>query len=144
MATPVYHNGSDGKVKVQPPGGSSYIEMAVTKWDLTDKSNNKDVSNSKDGRKRIPGVPDASGNLSMHFDTANLPSDTTTNTGPNIRRGSVLQLELIDDGGAGGVDSFRCSAIVDEVKASSEFDGTIDYDVSWSLESGAVKYPGDA
>ena len=144
MANPVYHNGSDGKVKVQPSTASSFIEIGATKWDLTDKANNKDVSNSKDGRYRIKGVGDYEGNVSLHFDTANLPSDPTASTGPNLRPGVIFQFELIDDGGAGGTDSFRGTAIIDEVHSSSEFEGTIDYEVKFSQQSGVLKYPGDA
>ena len=142
MAT--YHNGSDGRVFFKPSTATAHIEGAVFKWDLTIKGNNKDVSNSKDGRKRIKGVTDAEGNASLHFDTANLPCDPTANTGLNLREGVVFTSEFIDDGGTGGSDSFRASWIIDEVHASSEFEGTIDYEVKFSLESGTVKYPGDA
>jgi hypothetical protein len=144
MANPVYHAGNDGKAKVTPPGGTTPVELPVNKWDLTIKGNNKDVSNAKDGRKRIPGVEDADGNLSMHLDTANPQWDTTTTTGPSVRQGTVLALELIEDGGAGTTaDSFRLSAIVDDVKVTSAYEGTIDYDCKFSLESGTVKFPGD-
>jgi|GEM_PF-3291341 len=146
MATPEYHNGSDGKAYVKPAGAAAFIELAVHKWDLTIKGNTKDVSNALSGRKRIGGVPDANGNVSLHWDSANAPTDATTGTGPNIRANSILMLELVEDGGAsGGTDSFRLTVIVEEVKPSSEFDGTIDYDVSYNLEDGStLKYPGDA
>jgi len=146
MAVPAYHNGSDGKCYVKPAGASVAIELGVHKWDLSIKGNTKDVSNALVGRKRIGGVPDASGNVSLHWDSANAPTDSTVGTGPNIRANSILQLELVEDGGAaGGTDSFRLSVIVEEVKPSSEFEGTIDYDVSFNLEDGStLKYPGDA
>lgn len=146
MADPVYHNGSDGKVYIKPSGASAAFELDITKWDLTTSGNNKDVSGSKSGRKRIAGVPDATGTLTAHYDSANPQPDTTANTGPNLRAGSVVLLEMVEDGGASGqTDSFRLSAIIDTVKASSEFDGTIDYEVTYSLEDGStLKYPGDS
>lgn len=144
MATPELHNGADGKVFVTPPGGVSHIEMDVTKWELNILSNNKDVSGSKSGRTRIPGVPDANGTLTMHLDTANLQCDTGT-TKPSIRHGTIIAVELVEDGGTGGTDAFRGSMIIDTVKASSEFDGTIDYECTYSLADGStLKYPGDA
>lgn len=147
-AAPVYHSGVDGRAFSTPPGGSTPIELAVTKWDITVKANNKDMSNALDKRYRIPGLADASGNLSMHFDSANSPADPTAMTGLNIRHGSVLALNLIPDGSTGAGSppmSFRLSAIVDEVKMSSEIEGTVDYDVQWSLQAGStLKYPGDA
>lgn len=146
MATPEFHNGSDGKAYVKPPGGAAFIAVGVTGWNLTVTSNNKDVSNTVSGRKRIPGVPDASGDASLHYDSANFPSDTTTDTGLNLRAGSIIGLELAEDGAASGSeDSFRLSAIIDTVEASSDFDGTIDYKVTFSLEDGStLKYPGDS
>ena len=146
MADPVLHNGSDGRVFVKPIGGGAFIEMDATKWSLKIKSNNKDVSGSKSGRKRIAGVPDADGSVDFFYDSANPQPDDTPSTGPNIRAGSILQLELIEDGSdTGGTESFRLTAIVDEVDASSEFDGTIDYNCTFSLADGStLKYPGDA
>jgi len=146
MATPEYHNGADGKVYVKPPGGASFIEGGVTSWSLSVTANNKDVSNSLAGRKRIRGVRDASGEAMLHYDTANNPADDTVTTGLNLRDGSVIDLDLVQEGEAsGGTAGFRLRAIVDTVEPSSEFDGTLDYKVTFSLEDGSTfKYPGDA
>lgn len=146
MAVPEYHNGADGKVYVKPPGGASFIEGGVTNWNLSITGNAKDVSNSLAGRKRIPGVPDASGDAMLHYDTANNPADDTASTGLNLRANSIIQLDLVQEGEAsGGTGGFRGSFIVDTCEASSEFDGTIDYKVTFSLEDGStLKYPGDA
>ncbi|WP_422928562.1 hypothetical protein [Singulisphaera sp. PoT] len=145
MATPEFHNGSDGRAFVKPPGASTSIELEVHKWDLSIKSNSKDVSNAVSGRKRIAGVVDASGNVSMHWDSANEATDATTGTGPNVRAGSILLLELVPDGSPSGTSGFRLSVIVEEVKTSSDFEGTVDYEVSYNLEDGSsLKYPGDA
>lgn len=145
MATPVYHNGIDGKAFSTPPGAGSHVEMAVTKWDLRITGNNQQVSNSKDGRKRIAGVADASGSLTLHYDSGNPPQNTST--GPGLRHGTILGLELCVDtaGIADTTKTFRLSAIVDEVTASSEFEGLEEYGISFSLADGAsLKYPGDA
>lgn len=129
MATPVYHNGIDGTAF------SGATQLAVKKWDMTVKGNVKDVSNSKDGRKRIAGVQDAEGSLMLHWDSANQPTNTSA---PNLRGGSILTLKLVTDGATNG---FELSAIIDEVHTSSDFDGTIDFDCKFFLESGFVTYP---
>lgn len=145
MATPEYHNGADGKAYVKPSGGT-FIQLGVTNWELTINGNNKDVSNSLAGRKRIPGIPDANGTANLHYDTGNLPVDETAATGLNLRPGSIVGLDLVQEGEAsGGTGGFRLSAILDTCKVSSEFDGTIEYEVTFSLEDGStLKYPGDA
>lgn len=146
MAVPEFHNGADGKAYVKPAGGASFIEAGVTKWDLTITSNNQDVSNTLSGRKRIAGVPDASGTATLHYDTANNPADDTASTGLNLRHGSIFTGDFVQEGEAsGGTGGFRGSFIVDSVKPTSEFEGTIDYEVAFSLEDGStLKYPGDA
>lgn len=146
MAAEDYRNGSDGRAFVTPPGGSTPIELDVNKWDMTITGNNKDVSGTRVGRFRIPGVPDASGSLSMHYDPANSQVDNSANTKPSIRAGSVLSLVLVEDGGdATSDDSFRCDVIIDTAKPSGEFDGTLDFEATWSLQKGStLKYPGDA
>lgn len=145
MAAPEYYNGSKGRGFATPPGGNTAIEMDVNGWDMTVTGNNKDVSGAKSGRKRIPGVRDANGSCKLHYDGANKPTDTTANTGLNLRDGSVIALELVPDGSdAGTANSFRLSAIIDTVHPSSEFDGTVDFEVTFSLEDGSTfKYPGD-
>lgn len=146
MANEDYRNGSDGRVFSTPPGGSTPIELDVNTWELTINSNNKDVSGTRVGRFRIAGVPDASGSLSMYYDPGNSQTDDTPTTGPNIRAGSILKLVLVEDGGdASTLDSFRLDAIVDTVKPDQEFDGTMGFDVTFSLQKGStLKYPGDA
>lgn len=146
MANEDYRNGADGRAFVTPPGGSTPIELDVNKWDMTITGNNKDVSGTRVGRFRIAGVPDASGSLSMHYDPANSQVDNSANTKPNIRAGSVLSLVLVEDGGdATSDDAFRCDVIIDTIKPSGEFDGTLDFEATWSLQKGStLKYPGDA
>jgi hypothetical protein len=82
----------------------------------------------------------------MHFDVANQQTDNSANTKPSIRVGTTLSLILAEDGGdATTTDAFRCDAIVDTVKPSMDFDGSLDFEVTWSLQKGStLKYPGDA
>lgn len=130
MATPHFHNGSDGLAK------SGSTVLPINKWTLTVKGNNKDVSNARDGRSRIPGVTDAEGTLTMHWDSANQPTDTG---GANFRVGAIVTLLLILDGATNG---FQLSAIIDEINPSSEFEGTEDFDVKFSLAAGSsLVYP---
>lgn len=148
MPGPTYHNGADGRVFILAPGGTSLIEAAVTKWDMTIKGNNIQASNSKDGRYRFKGVTDAEGSLSMFLDTSNLPF-TTGPTGLNLRDGLIVGLALLEDGvtptNTDPTDSFRLNAIIDEVHPSSEFDNGIQVDFKFSLQQGSsFKYPGDA
>ncbi|MDR3634351.1 MAG: hypothetical protein P4L84_11150 [Isosphaeraceae bacterium] len=148
MANPTYHNGADGRAFILPPSGTNLIEAAVTKWDMTIKGNNLQASNAKDGRYRFAGVVDADGSLSMHLDTSNLPF-TVSATSLSLRAGQVIGLALLDDGATPSstdpTDSFRLNAIIDEVHPSSEFEGSIDLDIKFSLQQGSsLKYPGDA
>lgn len=148
MANPTYHNGADGRVFILPPSGDALIEFAVTKWSGNFKGNNLQMSNAKDGRYRIPGVPDAEGDLSAHLDTSNLPFDVSSTT-LSLRVGQIVGLVLIDDGVTPGntdpTDSFRLNAIIDEIDVSSEFEGSIDIDIKWSLQQGSsLKWPGDS
>jgi hypothetical protein len=145
MPTPVYHNGADGRAFSKPAGASVHVELAVTKWDLRITANNQQVSNAKDGRKRIAGVADASGSANLHWDSANLMTDAVA--GPGLKHGAIIVLELCVDvaGVTDTTKTFRLSAIIDECHVSSDFDGTLDADVTFSLESGtSLKYPGDA
>jgi poly-gamma-glutamate capsule biosynthesis protein CapA/YwtB (metallophosphatase superfamily) len=144
MAVPVYHNGADGRAFSKPAGASVHVEIPITKWDMRITANNQQVSNAKDGRKRIAGVPDASGSATLHWDSANNLIDAVA--GPGLKHGAVILLEMAVDvaGATDTTKTFRASAIIDEVNPSSDFDGTIDFSVTWSLESGtSLKYPGD-
>lgn len=145
MSAENYHSGVDGHAYVTPSGDVTPIELAVHKWEAEISGNNQEVSNAKDGRKRIPGAPDAKGSASLHWDSGNQPSDTTPTTGPSVRHSTILAMCLIPDGSTPTLtNGFRFSAIVDTVKITSEFQGTVDYDVTFSYAGGGIKYPGDA
>jgi hypothetical protein len=147
---PEFHNGYDGKALVTPgiPGGTitDQFELPISRWDLRIQAHNREVSNNRDGRWRIPGLVDASGQATMHYDNANRPSDLAGGTpaGPNIRHGSILQLQLNPDGTNVVTNSFRLTVIIDEVRPTADFNGSLDYDFTYSLQRGAnIKYPGD-
>jgi hypothetical protein len=145
MPTPVYHNGADGRAWSKPGATGTHVEMAVTKWDLRITANNQQVSNAKDGRKRIAGVADASGSATLHYDSANQPHDVTT--GPGLKHGALVALELATDVGAdiAPTKCFRLNALIDEVNPSSDYENLIEFAVTFSLETGStLKYPGEA
>jgi hypothetical protein len=82
----------------------------------------------------------------MHLDIANPPYDLATGTppGPNIRHGSIIDLQLNPDGTSTPANAFRLTGIVDEVHPSADFNGSIDFDFTFSLQRGrTLKYPGD-
>jgi hypothetical protein len=145
MATQDIKKGADGKVYFKPVGWSAYIEGDVFKWEGTFSGNPRDVSGSKSGRKRIGGLPDAGGTLSMHYDAANRPVDPTVNTGLNLRPNASINLDLVPEGSpSGGTNGYRFLAIVESIKPSIETTGDNDFDVTWSLADGStLKYPGD-
>lgn len=146
MAVEDIKKGADGKIYFKPVGWASFIEGDVFKWEGTFTGNARDVSGSKSGRKRIGGLPDASGTLSFHWDAANRQTDPTTNTGLNLRPNAMVNLDLVPEGQAsGGTNGYRLLAIVTDIKPSIATDGDNDFDVSWSLADGStLKYPGDA
>lgn len=145
--SPVFHTGNDGRAFVTPTTGTTptQSELAVNKWDMTLDGDVQEFSNNRDGRWRQAGNEDAKGSLSMFWDSANRASDsgTTTADKPDLRHGSILDLQLSEDGTATPENSWRLRAIISNVKASSDFSGTITYDCDWELQSGGILYPGD-
>jgi len=110
------------------------IALPTRDWTLTIKGNNKDVSNSRDGRKRIPGLEDAEGEMKMPYDTGNDPTGTA---GGGVKPGAVLDLSLYVD----ATHLYGLSAIVDEIGPAVEFEGELMFPVKFSLESGTITYP---
>lgn len=144
------HGGVDGRAFVGDPTvtPAAWVELDITRWTLTVRSNNKDVSGTRTGRFRIGGLLDATGGLTMHWNAAtdNRPSDTGA-TSPKVRHGSILDLRLYESPIPDPDDPtlpFRLRAIVDEVTPSSELEGIVDYAVTFSLQDGRTfRYPGD-
>lgn len=144
---PTYHSGSDGRAFVTPVAGSAptQSEIAVTKWDLDIDGDVKKFDNNRDGRWRQGGNVDASGTLNLHWDSASrISAFNNTGTLPNIRHGTMLDLQLQEEGTTTAVNSWRLRAIVDKAKFSTDFDGEMDCEISWMLQSASVKYPGDS
>ena len=141
-ATPVKEAGSKGRAFTCASDYTTGYELDVHKWSFTVDSKNQMVGNNRDGRLRIPGNVDITGGkLSMYWDEAN---EQCTPGTFNLRHGVTLFLQLNPEGTITTGEAWRFTAIVDDVMASAEFDKTIDYEVSFSLQSGVVKYPGDA
>jgi hypothetical protein len=132
IATPVFMVGDKTKIK------SATFEFPGDKWSLTVKGMTKDMSNMRDGRKRVAGLEDAEGTFDLKYDVAN---DPTVVANGNVRAGAVLDLELHVD--ETGDHFYGVSAIIDEITPSADFGdqngGTLS--VKWSLESGTVTYP---
>ena len=147
LATPVFHSGSDGRMFVTPTTGSTpaQSELAVSKWEGTFDGDVQEFSNNRDGRWRQAGNEDAKGTATLFWDSANRASEVGTTIGdkPNIRHGSVLDAQFSEDGTDTSENSWRLRIIVNNVKASSDFSGTITYDIDWALQSGGILYPGD-
>lgn len=147
MAT--FHSGSDGRAFVTPTVGSAPTasEIAVTKWSLDIDGDVKKFDNNKDGRWRQGGNVDASGTLNLHWDSAaRISTANGTGTLPNIRHGSIMDVQLQEEGTTTALNSWRLRIIVDKVKPSADFDGELDCEVSFMLQSTAagMKYPGDS
>ena len=134
--------GSKGRAfSTDSTGAATAFELDVYKWSFTVDSKNQMVGNNRDGRLRIPGNVDITGGkLSMYWDEAN---EQCATAGLNLRHGGTIYLQLNPEGTATIAESWRFVAIIDDVMASAEFDKTIDYEVSFSLMAGTVKYPGD-
>jgi hypothetical protein len=116
---------------------SNTASVGGKKWTLTAKGNNKDVSNFKDGRKRIPGLADAEGTIEIPaIDPATPPYDSSANK-PNLIPGAIVALVLKLDTG----HTFPLSAIIDEVSPSQDVEGNAAYEVKFSIESGTVTWP---
>jgi hypothetical protein len=129
MPAPLYQAGFNGKVF------ANGVELSATKYSLTDKANAKDVSNTKDGRKRIATLPDAEASVDLHWDANLQPTDNP----PNLRRGTILTFQFYVSPGK----YFSWNGLIDEVTISSEIEGTVDYSVKVVMESGVngVTYP---
>jgi hypothetical protein len=120
MATPVLLSGDHAKVV------SAGITMPATKWSMKIASNPRNYTNNRDGRKRVAGVPDASGSVNMPYDHANEPTAVGLS---NIRHGSLLTLNLyVDDTHFYGV-----KVIVDDVNPEAETEGDINFSFNWSM-----------
>lgn len=144
---PVFHSGSHGRVFVTPTTGTTptQSELAVSKWDGTFDGDVQEFSNNRDGRWRQPGNEDAKGTATLFWDSGNRVSDIgdTTADKPDLRHGSILDAQFSEDGTSDTVNSWRLRIIINNVKPSSDFSGTISYDVDWALQSGGILYPGD-
>ena len=144
---PVYHSGSDGRVQVTPTVGTTPTasELAVSQWEGTFDADVQEFSNNRDGRWRQAGNEDAKGTATLFWDSANRASEigTTTADKPDVRHGSILDAQFQEDGTTTADNSWRLRIIVNNVKASSDFSGTITYDIDWALQSGGILYPGD-
>lgn len=130
--SPAFHSGPSGLLKIP---GTTPIVLPVAKWDLTIKGNNRDVSNARDGRYRIPGLQDAEGSFNMPYDSA---SDPNLAAGGGLVAGTTVTLNLYVDG---ATNFYAGAFIIDEVGPAMEIEGEIQFNVKFSLQSGTVTPP---
>lgn len=120
--TPI--SGKDGKVTY----GVGPTTLAITKWTYKPDPKLIDVSNTSDGRYRIPGLGDAEGSVTCHVDTA-----ATHETG--LAPGTAVTLNLYTT----SAKKFGpISAIIDAPEYSSEVEGTYDATFNWKLSLGTA------
>lgn len=110
------------------------IQIPSRDWTLAIKGMNHDVSNSRDGRKRIGGLEDADGDFKMPYDVGN---DPTTTAAGGIKAAAILAGQFYLD----ATHFYGLSIIVDEIGPAVEFEGELMFPVKFSLESGFVTYP---
>lgn len=116
-----FHTGDESKVEV---GAQS---LPSRSWSLNITGNVKNVSNTRDGRKRIKGLVDATGSVEMPWDGGvYLP-----------RHGDTMALKLYTS----TTEFFQLSAIVENATPGMNFEGELVYSVAFSLESGTITYP---
>lgn len=108
-------------------------------WNLTIDGKPKEVSNSRDGRKRIRGRADASGTFTLAYDMQS-GAQPTDPAGANLADGTVVTLQLFTDSTANKF--YQLSAIIENIKPGiGGFDDALMFEVAFSLESGSVTYP---
>ena len=121
--------------------GTDPVSLPADKWTMTIKGMTKDMSNMRDGRKRIGGLIDAEGSFDLKYDLAN---DPTTEAKGKIRNGAVVDLKLyLGPYAASGPASpfYAVKAIIDDITPAAEFANEATISVKWSLESGTVTFP---
>lgn len=111
--------------------------MPGQKWSMKIDPKTKDVSNSRDGRKRIRGVTDAEGSFEVVLDTGtNKQPYDPANAG--FYDGNTFVLQLYID----LTHFFQLTAIISGVTPSIDsFDGVAMYSVDFQLASGSITYP---
>ncbi len=137
MANSTFHSGQHGKMKAVSQNGtpiSPAADLPTSKWGMTIKGNNKDVSNSRDGRKRVPGLQDAELTFELPYDSANDP--TLVANGGLTDRSVIVFNGYIDD-----THFYAGTFIVDEIGPGSEIEGEVNFTVKASMESGTITYP---
>lgn len=128
-----FHAGHHCKLMID---AVSDIDLPADKWEFEIQSNNKNATNSRDGRKRIAGLPDATGSFDLPYDSA---ADPTVTANGGIREGSVLAMKFfVDD-----THFWAINVIVDSIGAGQEIEGDkpLMFPVKWSMESGVIVPP---
>lgn len=111
--------------------GSGPITFNNTSWKVTIKPNIKDVSNTRDGRKKIKTLIDADGSFSGFWDDAAQATD-------DIAVGDIGIIKLYVD----STKFLTFLAIIDDVDIDTKgVEDGITVGVKFQLESGVITYP---
>lgn len=120
LTTPI--SGKLGKITY----GAGPTTLAIKKWSFKPSANSLDVSNTTDGRRRIPGLFDAEYSFDLHVDTAaTLESD--------LQVGTIATLNLFTDGTK---KYTQANVIIESIDYSVEIEGSYDASVTAKLASG--------
>lgn len=130
-----FANGTKGVIKI---GGTPIVTLPTAKWTMTIKGNTRDVSNARDGRKRIVGLVDADLDFELPYDAA---ADPTLAANGGLQHGIVIAATMYKDGGATPANAYSGSFIVDEIGVATEIDGEMRIPIKALLESGTITYP---
>lgn len=116
-----YIAGKNGKVTV------AGTELSITKWEVEDKTEKVDRTNSQTGgyKKSASSVKSATGTISCHWDGAANPMDS-----PGIYAGAEVAIKCYLSGTSGPHYDFP-TALVESSKMSVEIEGGVDIEFSF-------------
>jgi hypothetical protein len=125
---PILLPGTNAKVQIAPiTGGANpvvgtFVTLANASWTLNRKNATKDVSNARDGRKRIPTLNDYTGSFTGWYEDAAPPQSNFKEGGPYsiklfIDATRFYQLSIL----LSGLD-IDTQGVEDAIKVSSNFE----------------------
>src|SRR5262245_4596383 len=124
MALPAFIAGIDGKVTY----GVTPVTMAVNKWTAKASGGLLDRPSTTDGRRRIPGLPDLEGTISITVDTS---ATAETDLAPGV----IVVLNLFT---SSAKKIGPINAIIDSFDPSNDVEGSYDAEIAWKWQVGKV------
>jgi hypothetical protein len=123
MAAGEFRSGHESKVMI------GALELPSRSWQMNITGGVKNVSNTRDGRKRIPGLEDATGSFEIPYDAGiALPKANAIGVGK-------FYVDKADD------LFYELNIIVEGVTPGMNFEQELVYNVAFSLESGTITHP---